>query len=130
MENYIVINGKKAELTKEQLVALGIEVEKEDPFEPKKNVSNYFISSVGEVQENFYDKESTVVKERYAAANYCTNKAFMEQRALHEILNRLLWRYSMRHDGDEMDWFDMEQSKYYIYYHAFEGEYKVDINQC
>lgn len=32
MENYIVINGKKAELTKEQLEALGIEIEKKDPF--------------------------------------------------------------------------------------------------
>lgn len=31
-ENYIVINGKKAELTKEQLKALGIEAEPENPF--------------------------------------------------------------------------------------------------
>lgn len=31
MENYIVINGKKAELTEEQLVALGIEIKKNDP---------------------------------------------------------------------------------------------------
>ena len=33
MENYIVINGRKAELTAEQLKALGIETEKKSPFD-------------------------------------------------------------------------------------------------
>ena len=32
MENYIVINGKKAELTEEQLVKLGIKIKKKTPF--------------------------------------------------------------------------------------------------
>lgn len=32
MENYIVINGKKAELTEEQLKQLGIEIEKKQSF--------------------------------------------------------------------------------------------------
>lgn len=40
-ENYIVINGKKAELTKEQLKALGIEAEPENPFCRKRKISLY-----------------------------------------------------------------------------------------
>lgn len=32
MNNYIVINGKKAELTEEQLKQLGISIEKEKPL--------------------------------------------------------------------------------------------------
>lgn len=37
MENYIVINGRKAELTEEQLKALGIETEKKSPFDRVHN---------------------------------------------------------------------------------------------
>lgn len=41
----------------------------------------------------------------FERANYCTDKAMMEQRALHETLNRLLWRYSEEHGGDN-EWND------------------------
>ena len=128
MENYIVINGKKAELTKEQLIALDIEVEKEDPFEMKNADYYYFIGGAGNI---IYDYPSNIplTKLRYNVGNYCTDKVLMEQRALHETLNRLLWRYSMQHDGDEINWFDAEQSKYYIYYNALEKKYKVANNQ-
>ena len=96
-ENYIVINGKKAELTEEQLKALGIETEKANPF--KRKLTYYYISRTGEVMPcSDYDLPSNVGG--YKVANYCTNKAIMEQRALHETLNRLLWRYSMEHKGE------------------------------
>lgn len=129
MENYIVINGKRAELTKEQLIALGIEIKKEDLFDFKNN-DYYFINNVGEVIRDYHSDGCPISMLRHNTANYCTNKILMEQRALHETLNRLLWRYSMQHNSDEMDWFDIDQFKYCIYYHAFEGKYKVDVNQC
>lgn len=52
----------------------------------------------------------------------------MEQRALHETLNRLLWRYSMRHDLDKIDWSDSNKSKYKIYYKASDDSWDVDEN--
>lgn len=127
MENYIVINGKKAELTKEQLVALGIEIEKENPF--KFNPDYYFIDSMGEINHDYCSIGCSTSELRYNVGNYCTDKALMEQRALHETLNRLLWRYSMQHGGDEIDWLDTRQSKYYIYYNALDKEYSVSNNQ-
>ena len=36
MENYIVINGKRTELTEEQLKELGLIMEKKSPFERVK----------------------------------------------------------------------------------------------
>lgn len=44
MDNYIVVNGKKAELTDEQLKALGIEVKKKrnNPFGEIENNTYYF----------------------------------------------------------------------------------------
>lgn len=50
MDNYIVINGKKAELTQEQLEKLGIVVEKKDPFAFSED-KYYFINAMGTLSE-------------------------------------------------------------------------------
>lgn len=102
MENYIVINGKKVELTKEQVRQLGIEVEKESPFERVQKGERFcYISYGGDVFTDF-DVKSVSDDKAYAAANYCTDKDLMQQRAWFETLSRLLWRYSMEHDGDKI----------------------------
>lgn len=100
MENYIVINGKKAELTEEQLRQLGIEVEKKTPFKRVPDgKSYYYIEYSGEVRSDTdYRVESD--DKCYAAANYCTDPNLMQQRAWHETLSRLLWRYSMEHKAE------------------------------
>lgn len=114
MENYIVINGKKAELTEEQLIALGIKIEKNDPF--KLELGEYFyITAGGEVAEDYYCSGCIGTKKRHSVANFCTDKDLMKQRALHENLSRLLWRYSMEHDGDKIKYGD-DSRKYYIYF--------------
>lgn len=43
-ENYIVINGKKIELTEEQQKQLGIEPQKKNPFERVPEGEVYFLS--------------------------------------------------------------------------------------
>ena len=112
-KNYICIDGRKAELTEEQLKALGIELKKPSPFERVVNrnanefYSYYFINSAGLLEDSddrSFCNGNVLDELRYRVANYCTDKSIMEQRALHETLNRLLWRYSMNHDGDKIDW--------------------------
>ena len=130
MENYIVIKGKKAELTEEQLKALGIEVEKDDPF--KRGISGnkyYYISSEGVVYVETDIGISSDYK-CYNTANYCTDKALMEQRALHETLNRLLWRYSMQHGGEEIDWTNCGQRKFVIYMDKVTGKLDSSDYYC
>ena len=116
MENYIVINGRKAELTEEQLKALGIEVKKESPFDRVNEGDQFYyitysgkVISTGEVNANSDNVSHKV-------ANYCTDKDLLQQQAYRETLNRLLWRYSMEHDGDKIDWNNSEYKKYSIYY--------------
>jgi hypothetical protein len=102
MENYICINGKKAELTEEQMKALGIELPKKSPFERvEKDKCLYYITNRG-VVEYGVEKKDFYCSGLYNAANYCTDKSLMEQRALHETLSRRLWRYSMEHGGDKI----------------------------
>lgn len=115
MDNYICINGKKAELTEEQLKKLGIELPKASPFERvKENEIFYYIAATGEIcttreSLNGFDTKC------FIAANYCTDKELLKKRVLYETLNRRLWRYSMEHDGDKIDW-DRDREKYYIFY--------------
>lgn len=102
MESYIVINGKKAPLTEEQLKMLGIETEKKSPFKRIANKNYYAISGDGKVW-CYYDNVMDVVHDNhFEVANYCTDKDLLQQRAWYETLNRLLWRYSIEHDGDKI----------------------------
>lgn len=100
MENYICINGKKTELTEEQMKTLGIELPKTSPFNRVKYMRDayFYIASDGCVYTDF-DGRGNVSNYRFNAANYCTDKAIMEQRALHETLSRLLWRFSEQNGG-------------------------------
>ena len=130
MTNYICINGKKAELTEEQMRALGIELTKEkSPFDRVEEFDAFYcINSLGSVDRTWEGGSSdrgSVDDMRFAVANYCTDRAIMEKRALHETLNRLLWRYSMEHDGDKINW-DNSHGKYRIYY--YNGKYRVVQN--
>lgn len=82
MTNYICINGKKAELTEEQMKALGIELPKPSPFERVCNHANdfysyYFITSYGTVTESVdagFSNGNSNDDLRYRTANYCTDK--------------------------------------------------------
>lgn len=130
MDNYICINGKKAELTEEQMKALGIEISKNSPFNRvNKYEMFYYIGINGEVDftrecnSNFNDKVFNV-------ANHCTDKTIMEQRALHETLNRLMWRYSMEHDGDKIDWNDPNGVQWYILFDNLSKEFWVKHTYC
>lgn len=116
MKNYICIDGKKAELTPEQLKALGIEVNGKGVFgRVDKGDRYYYITSQGNVKETF-DMVMYEDCTHHDVANYCTDKTLMKQRALYETLNRLLWRYSMEHNGDKIDWFNKDEFKYCIGY--------------
>lgn len=125
MENYIVINGKKAELTEEQLKALGIEVSKANAFDRReKGEWYYYINFQGEVVRT-HETNSSYNENMYNAANYCADKTLMEQRTLHETLDRLLWRFSMMNGGDKIDWNDFGSLKYAIFYDYRMKEFAV-----
>ena len=122
-ENYIMLNGKRVDLTEKQLEKLGLKVEKkEDCF--KKANKYYFISNTGDIlREN--DVKHWADVDRYKIANYCTDKELMQQRALHETLSRLLWRFSMQNDGDKINW-DNGSCKYFIAYSYCKKEFRVN----
>ena len=126
MENYIVINGKKAELTEEQLKALGLETET-NPFEREIDKMYYHIDSRGRIDTDL-EMDSPYDNGRWEAANYCTDREMLQQQAYRETLNRLLWRYSMEHKGNEINWDDDTEKKYQILYNYHAHTWMASYN--
>lgn len=107
MGNKIVIDGKEYELSAELVEKIKAEVTAQeierkiaaDPFARMRSDDYYFITAEGCVCTGC-ETGMIADDERYSVANYCRDKGLMEQRALHETLNRLMWRYSEMHGGD------------------------------
>lgn len=132
MDNYICIDGVKVLLNDSQISELRAilekrETEKNSPFKRQKYGDGYFcITSNGEVRDACESGDS-FDSVHYDNANYCTDEELLDQRALEEILARRLWRYSMEHGGDKIDWGD-GQSKYAIYYDTGIGSFYITSN--
>lgn len=116
--NYIMLNGKKIPLTDEQIKLIQSDLPEKSPFDRADDGKTYYYSNhsfdVYDTNEDhlIHDDDS------YRCANYCTDKGIMEQHALHMKLNNLLWRYSMTHGGDKINWGDYAQVKGFILYDA------------
>lgn len=132
MDNYICIDGVKVLLNDSQISELRAilekrETEKNSPFKRQYNNNDYYyINGFGEVSgaRESGDSFDLVCHDN---ANYCTDEELLKQRALEEILARRLWRYSMEHGGDKIDWSN-NKSKYVIYYDAENGLFYIANN--
>ena len=123
-ENYLMLNGKRVDLTDEQIRQLGFDPRK-DCFEYAERAEYYCVTTWGNV--SYQDGRDVNFSEKcYSSANYCTDKQLMRQRALHEVLDRLLWRFSMQNDGDKIDWDDIKKEKYYIIFNHNEHMIHVE----
>lgn len=135
VDNYICIDGVKVLLNDLQISELRaalekkteVEKEKPSPFERQDyDDTYYYIDTVGEVS-NSHEVNCVFDSIHHDAANYCADEELLKQRALEEILARRLWRYSMEHDGDKIDW-SSNQSKYVIYYDRAVGVFCTTNN--
>lgn len=114
--NKIIIDGKEYELSDDLAEKIKAEVAlqeiarqvSENPFE-RKRADYYYIESTGNVCVIFDIGNSVSDDGRFRSGNYCRDLGLMEQRALHETLNRLLWRYSEGRGGGE------KRGGYFIY---------------
>ena len=104
--NKLILDGKEYALSdelvaklKESVAAQDWAKKNSDPFEAVNGKSFYYNNVYGGVSRG-EDCGALVDKTMYAVANYCRDEEMMKQRALHETLNRLLWRYSETHGGD------------------------------
>lgn len=100
MENYLVLNGQKIELTPEQYkeVCNAVSPKKSSFDRKEKNEIYYYIDNDGIVY-SVKDRGWVIDDLRYGNANYCSNKDLMMKRADYETLERILWRFSEENGG-------------------------------
>ena len=114
MENYIVIGGKKAELTEEQLKALGIEPKRKNPFDRVGLGERFFIISSFNGVSDYKDTDSEEDNIFHENANYFNDEDFANQVLLHELLNRKLLKYAYDNEAEDCEW-DGYREHYYIW---------------
>lgn len=127
MDNYIVINGKKAELTKEQLKQLGIKDEKENPFANRVDKGSYYYISARGIIESETEEGDCIDTCLYDNANYFNDEDFAQQVALHQLLYRKLLKYAYENDAADCDWDNSEARKFYISYDINRGKFFIDV---
>ena len=133
MDNYICIDGVKVSLNDSQISELRAilekrEAEKNSPFERQGYGDKYYyIASIGEVS-GARESGNSFDSVHYDNANYCTDEELLDQRALEEILARRLWRYSMEHGGDKIDWSNSQQNKFAIFCSGSNGLFYISAH--
>lgn len=91
-DNYAVINGKRVELTDEQLKALGIK--KTNPFERVETHDYYYYVRDDNRVDVYTDINDMVDKAMYNVSNYFNDRDFAHQVALHQLLYRKLLKFT------------------------------------
>lgn len=116
MENYIVINGKKAELTKEQLKQLGIEVEEKrnSPFDRVSGSESYYFISAEDNIDITSEAYIEVDQLYFDSANYFNDTDFANQVMLHQQLYRKLLKYAYDNEAEDCSEWDCENLHYHI----------------
>ena len=126
MDNYIVINGKKVELTEEQLKQLGIsvEVKKETPFARHSDEVYWSINATNVVTEQ-HDRNDDIDNAVYENINYFNDYDFAQQVALQQLLYRKLLKYAYENDA-VVDWSDLTSKKFFISKHMGNDSLSLD----
>lgn len=121
MDNYIMINGIKIELTEEQIKQISdiantytseCKNENKNPFNdrPKVNDCFYYITSDGVRLDDDDDCNANMI----TVANSFNDEAFANQLCLHELLNRKLMKYAYDNGAQDVVW-NNYNDHFYIY---------------
>lgn len=119
-ENYIVINGQKAELTEEQLKQLGIKVKKRKRWrEDLYNDKYFFLNSCNSIECTF-ERNKKPDDFRYYNHNYFKTKEEAETYARVLETEMLLKKYADEHNGKFGDF------KYYFFWSGTTNWVRID----
>lgn len=113
-DNYAVINGKRIELTDEQVKALGVETRK-NPFEIVERGEDYFyVNRYGDINNSGQndDFEDDCL---FQAANYFNDESFANQVALRQLLYRKLLKFSYDNECEDKEWNGMNDHWIIVY---------------
>ena len=123
-ENYIVINGKRLELTKEQLKTLGIKVKK-NPFDRVDGDDRHYYTIVGGDVLRRVDINDRTDRMSYNAVNYFNDGKFAEQVDLHQLLYRKLLKFAYDNGFEDTEEWNGGNEHWAIRYNSYRNEFRL-----
>ena len=116
MDTYLVVNGKKVALTAEQLNALGLAKNRNNPFERAAKGEPYcYIDAFDRIQ-TFVDNREDADNTSFEASNYFNDKTTAQQVRLHQLLYRKLLKFAYDNGcEDTAEWNDSNPHWYIRY---------------
>lgn len=116
MDTYLVVNGKKVALTAEQLNALGLAKNRNNPFERVAKSEMYcYIDSFNEVHCVADDADNSD-NMSFECSNYFNDEIFAKQIALHHLLYRKLLKFAYDNGCEDTAEWDDNNPHWYIRY--------------
>ena len=127
-DNYAVINGKRVELTDEQLKALGIK--KTNPFERVETHDYYYYVRDDNRVDVYTDINDMVDKTMYNVSNYFNDRDFANQVALHQLLYRKLLKFAYDNGCEDNREWDGDNEHWCIYYGCRSEQFDTTFHTC
>ena len=124
-DNYAVINGKRIELTDEQVKTLGIK--KKNPFERAIAGNEYYYIIAENQIDTYIDAHDNVDDRLYTISNYFNDKQFAEQVALHQLLYRKLLKFAYDNECEDNQAWNKTSCHYYVAYSIDECRFYADV---
>lgn len=123
-ENYLVINGRRTELTEEQLRQLGIEPEKKrkNPFD--RGHDYFSISAFGGINE-YTHADGGIDSVLFDICNYFNDEAFAKQVELHQLLYRKLLKFAYDNECEDTAEWDGDHEHWSIRYNSYRNEFRL-----
>lgn len=123
-ENYLVLNGKRVDLTEEQLKALGI-VTKKNPFERIVKAEPYYYIDAFDCIQTCADNGEDVDNASFEVSNYFNDKATAQQVQLHQLLYRKLLKFSYDNGYEDTEEWNGGNEHWAIRYNSYRNEFRL-----
>ena len=121
MDTYLVVEGKKVALTAEQLKALGLAKNRNNPFNRvAEGRTYYYIEGDGEV-DSYSERGDLADDGLKRASNYFNDKDFAVQVALHQLLYRKLLEFAYDNGLEDIEKWNGLNQHWYVFYN-YSGE--------
>ena len=126
MDTYLVVDGKKVALTAEQLKALGLIENRNNPFDRvTKEKLYYYVDKDGKV-DNFCECGDPLDDNLKNASNYFNDEDFAVQVALHQLLYRKLLKFAYDNDCEDTSEWNRDNPHWIIRYNKENDTFSPD----
>jgi hypothetical protein len=118
MTDFIYVDGVEYKADKElvDLIKNHANNSLSNSFERQAKDADYYYIGQDGVVYKVTEANISFDDRRYKIGNYCLNEELLKKRAAEEILLRKMWRFSLTHDGDKIDWNNEDTQKWYLSY--------------